>query len=62
MPEIADFTALALLAAVLFMGERWLTRLLDALTAHMGKQAEVMDECLHILLTIQDSFLKSGRK
>lgn len=58
MPDIPDITALALLAGVLLMGERWASKLVDALTKHLDRQADTFDKMSAILLTIQESLQK----
>ena len=55
MPDFTDISALALLAAVLLMVERWAGKLLDVLALHLEKAAERDQNLLSILLTIQES-------
>lgn len=62
MPEFQDITSLALLAGVLYMGERWLNKLTTHLTSHLDRQNLALEKCLTILLTIQDSFLDAEAK
>ena len=52
MPEFQDITSLALLAGVLYMGERWATKLLDLLKDHLERAASRDDNVLAVLLTI----------
>lgn len=55
MPEFNDVTALALLAGVLLMGERWANKMVTALTAHLERQALTFDAIQDILFDIQES-------
>lgn len=55
MPEFQDITSLALLAGVLYMGERWATKLLDLLKDHLERAAARDENVLDVLLTIKES-------
>lgn len=59
MPDFTDISALALLAAVLIMVERWAGKLLDVLALHLEKAAERDDNLLQILLAIKESLSSS---
>lgn len=59
MPELNDMTALALLAGVLIMGNRWASRLADILSAHLARQAETQNSILEILRDIRESVRSS---
>lgn len=62
MPEFQDITSLALLAGVLYMGERWLNKLMNHLISHQDRQNQTLEKCLGILLTIQDSVLGADKE
>lgn len=62
MPEFNDVTALALLAGVLLMGERWANKMVGALTAHLERQAETFEAIQGILLDIQESLRKLDKQ
>lgn len=62
MPDFTDVSALALLAAVLLMVERWAGKLLDVLSLHLEKAAERDDHLLSILLTIKESLQNLNKK
>lgn len=58
MPEFQDITSLALLASVLFMGERWLHKLVAHLMSNNERQYQISQEILKTLSAIQE-FLKN---
>jgi hypothetical protein len=60
MPEPNDLTALALLAVVLVMGERWARRLVDAIESHLDKQSATLAEIKKVLSAIQESLSDSS--
>lgn len=62
MPDFTDVSALALLAAVLLMVERWAGKLLDVLALHLEKAAERDENLLSILLTIKESLQNLNKR
>jgi hypothetical protein len=62
MPDFTDISALALLAAVLLMVERWMGKLLDVLTTHLERMFDNNAAILDVLLTIRESLQSLNKK
>lgn len=54
MPDIPDITALALVAFLVFLADRWLTKLVGVLTEHLEKCSAALEKIEQLLENIDN--------